>query len=178
MPAEPEADPAEVRLAEVRLAEAQLAEAQLAEHAERLAADVAAALPGWVERAVARRLREWGGAEAPPVIEQARRSGRAARDEIGPQLRAFLRQDVDEQRTTPLEIVRRAVRFPAGVLADAGVPPVVRDEVAERTIPDDVYDLAPAAWADVDEALTEPGLTWGAAKAYVVLGRRRAEGRR
>ena len=153
-------------------------EAELAEHAERLAAGVEAALPGWVERAVARRLREWGGAEPRPVLERAQRSGRAARDEIGPQLRAFLRQDVDGQRTTPLEIVRRAVRFPAAVLADAGVPPVVRDEVAERAIPDDVYDLAPGAWADVDDALTEPGLTWGAAKAYVVLARRRAEGRR
>ena len=93
-------------------------------------------------------------------------------------MRAFLGQDVDEQRTTPLQIVRRAVRFPTAVLADAGIPPVVRDEVAEARMPDDLYDLVPGAWADVDDALTEPGLTWGAAKAYVVLARRRAEGRR
>src|SRR3954469_15116964 len=138
--------------------ETELAEVRLAEHAERLAGGVEDALPGWVERAVARRLREWGTAEPSAVLEQARRSGRAAREEIGPQLRAFLRQDVDEQRTTPLEIVRRAVRFPAAVLADAGVPPAVRDGVAERAIPDDVYALAPVAWADVDDGLTEPGL--------------------
>ena len=136
------------------------------------------ALPGWVERSVARRLTADGGTVPPELAEQARRSGRAARDEVGPQLRALLRQDVDEQRTTPLEIVRRAVRFPAAVLAGAGVAPVARDEVAERVLPDDVYDLAPAAWADVDAALADPGLTWGAAKAFVVLARRRAEGRR
>ena len=31
---------------------------------------------------------------------------------------------------------------------------------------------------DLDPALHEPGLRWGAAKAHVVLARRRAEGRR
>jgi hypothetical protein len=31
---------------------------------------------------------------------------------------------------------------------------------------------------DVRPDLTEPGIAWGAAKAHVVLARRRAEGRR
>ena len=48
-----QAEPVETRLVEIRLAEV-----QLAEHADRLAGGVEAALPGWVERAVARRLRE------------------------------------------------------------------------------------------------------------------------
>ena len=180
MPADPEADLAEVRLAEARLAELQLAEVQLAEHAERLAADVEAALPGWVERAVARRLREWGGAEAPPVHRagSAVRSG-AARDEIAPAVaglpapgRRRAAHDAARDRA-PAPCASRPRSWPT-----LGVPPVVRDEVAEQAIPDDVYDLAPGAWADVDDALTEPGLTWGAAKAYVVLARRRSEGRR
>ena len=51
-----------------------------------------------------------------------------------------------------------------------------RDEFAERTFPDDVYDLSPASFADVDPALHEPGLMWGAAKAHVILHRRRSEG--
>ena len=66
----------------------------------------------------------------------------------------------------------------AQVLADAGVPPIVRDEFEERAFPDDVYGLAPASFADLDPALREPGLVWGAAKAHVVLARRRAEGLR
>ena len=36
-----------------------------------------------------------------------------------------------------------------------------------------VYDLAPANFADVDPALAEPGLLWGAAKAHVHLARHR-----
>jgi hypothetical protein len=60
------------------------------------------------------------------------------------------------------------------VLADAGVPPVHRDGAAERLFPDDVYDLTPASFADLDAAVHEPGLVWGAAKAHVILRRRRA----
>ena len=85
---------------------------------------------------------------------------------------------MDEQRTGPLAVIRTAVRYPTEVLAAAGVGPVQRDEFAERSFPDDVYDLAPASFADLDPALHEPGLVWGAAKAHVVLARRRAEGKR
>jgi hypothetical protein len=51
---------------------------------------------------------------------------------------------------------------------------VPRDEFSVRSFPDDAYDLSPASFADVDPALHEPGLAWGAAKAYVHLARRRA----
>jgi hypothetical protein len=67
----------------------------------------------------------------------------------------------------PLAIVREAVAHPTAVLARAGVPPVVRDEHAEQLFPDDAYDLTPGAFADLDPALHEPGLVWGAAKAHV-----------
>jgi hypothetical protein len=33
--------------------------------------------------------------------------------------------------------------------------------------PDDDYGLTPASFADIDPALAEPGLAWGAAKAWV-----------
>ncbi|MEO7555966.1 MAG: hypothetical protein ABIV94_05100, partial [Acidimicrobiales bacterium] len=75
-------------------------------------------------------------------------------------------------------LLRRAVRYPTAVLAAAGVPPVVRDAFAERAFPDDDYGLTPATFADVDPALHEPGLAWGAAKAHVHLSRRRTEARR
>ncbi|MEZ5227993.1 MAG: hypothetical protein R2710_15365 [Acidimicrobiales bacterium] len=58
------------------------------------------------------------------------------------------------------------------------VSPADRDPFAVQTFPDDLYDLAPATFADIDEALHEPGLMWGAAKAHVHLSRRRAEGLR
>jgi hypothetical protein len=95
-----------------------------------------------------------------------------------PALRQLLAADVDDQRTNPMAVLRGAVRYPTRVLQAAGVPAVVRDEFAERAFPDDLYDLAPATWADIDPALHEPGLTWSAAKAHTVLARRRAEGMR
>jgi hypothetical protein len=80
---------------------------------------------------------------------------------------------VADQRTNPLEIVRRSVVHPTRVLAAAGVAPVDRDEHARRIFPEDPYDLVPGAFGDLDPAVQEPGLLWGAAKAHVILRRRR-----
>jgi hypothetical protein len=89
-------------------------------------------------------------------------------------VRALLASDIDAQRTNPLSLLRGAVRYPTAVLRDAGVAPTgQRDEFAVRAFPDDVYDLAPATWTDVDESLQEPGIAWGAWKAYTHLSRRR-----
>jgi hypothetical protein len=74
-----------------------------------------------------------------------------------------------EQRTTPLEIVRSATREVTDVLASAGIPPVERDEFAERAFPDDEYDVTPASLADLgDEDLGPLQLAWGLAKAKVL----------
>lgn len=151
-------------------------EAALARYGERLADGVAVALPGWVERSVERLAVAWAGRLDPEVAEAARAAGAEARTEVAPRVRALLALDLDEQRTNPLALVRQAVRFPTAVLREAGVPPVERDEVAERQLPDDPYDLTPTSFADLDPALHEPGLEWGAAKAHVHLARRRAEG--
>ena len=96
----------------------------------------------------------------------------------GPGSAPFSATDVDQQWTNPLDLVRRAVSFPTDVLRKAGVAPVARDSFAVEVFPDDVYDLAPASFADVDPALSEAGIEWGAAKAHVVLNRRAREGRR
>jgi hypothetical protein len=147
-------------------------------YATALADAIDGALAGWVERSVRTRLEDWQGYVPDDMAAAARQAGQQARDEAGPQVRHLLATDVDQQSTTPLALLRRAVRFPTAVLERANVPPVVRDEFAERAFPEDRYDLAPATFADVDPALAEPGLAWGAAKAHVVLTRRRAEGRR
>jgi hypothetical protein len=137
------------------------------EFANVLADGIEAALPGWVERSVARLFEAWTG--RPPdhsVSEAATEAGQRARDDIGPRVRALLGSDVDEQRTTPLAIVRSAVRYPGEVLRAAGVPPVERDDFAVRSFPDDDYDLSPATFADLDPSLADAGLAWGAAKAF------------
>ena len=142
--------------------------------ATALADAVEAALPVWVERCVARRA---------PLLDADLRAatvvaGEQAAADVGAEVRTLLATDVDAQRANPLALLRRAVRYPTEVLRAAGAPPVPRDEFAERSFPDDVYDLSPATWSDVDPALQERGIVWGAAKAHVVLQRRRREGKR
>jgi hypothetical protein len=147
-------------------------------HARRLAEAIEAALPGWVERCVREVAEAWRPGLWVDLAGRAEAAGRAARSEVGPRVRELLGIDVDQQPTGPLDLCRSAVRYPTEVLAGAGVPPVERDEFAARVFPDDVYDLSPANFAAIDESVAEPGLVWGAAKAHVVLARRRAEGLR
>ncbi len=106
-----------------------------------------------------------GGPPDAAVVDAARDAGRRAAAEVGAEVRALLAADIDEQWTTPLSLLRAAVRYPTRVLEDAGVPPVERDPIQERLLPGDIYDLSPASFADVDPALAEPGMVWGAAKA-------------
>jgi hypothetical protein len=143
----------------------QAAEARLAQLADALADAIEAAIPGWVEVCVRRHR--------PHAIQADIDAAAAAAVADGmPRLRALLHADVDEQRTNPLAILRSLVRHPTEVLRAAGVQPVARDDFAVRAFPDDVYDLVPASFADVDPSLREPGLLWGAAKAHIVLRRR------
>ena len=142
------------------------------EQAAALADAIDDVLPRWVKRSVQRIIVAWRGKADPEVMAAAADAGRRARSEVGPRVRELLEADVDAQATTPLSILRGAVRYPTEVLLTAGVPPVARDEHQERLFPDDVYDLTPANFADVDPGLAEPGLAWGAAKAFTHLQRR------
>jgi hypothetical protein len=151
--------------------------ARLAGYARALADGVEAALPGWVARSVERVL----AAQGLPVGDDTRQlvveAGRRARDGVGPRVRRLLDADIDDQRTNPLAIIRGAIVHPTRVLQAAGARPVPRDAQAQRHFPDDLYDLTPGSFAEIDPSLHEPGLLWGAAKAHVHLRRRaRAEG--
>ncbi len=149
--------------------------AALVRHAAALADAIDVALVGWVERCVGDRWVAWSAQPLPPdVAAAAAAAGARALAQTGPALRALLATDVDAQRANPLAIIREAVVHPTEVLVEAGVPPVARDPQAERLFPEDVYDLSPASFADLHPSVHEPGLVWGAAKAHVILRRRRA----
>lgn len=152
--------------------------AALARHAAVLADGIEEAIGPWVQRSVNEVAGRWDPAVVSRLADAARDAGREATEQVAPQVRELLETDVDRQHTGPLALLRGAVSFPTAVLAAAGVPAVDRDEFTERAFPDDVYDLSPASFAELDPALHEPGLVWGAAKAHVVLARRRREGRR
>ncbi len=141
--------------------------------ADTLAAAVNAVVGGWVERSVARIMVAYAGAVPPVVADAARQAGAEATQSVGEELGRLLALDVEQQPTNPLSILRGAVRYPTAVLRAAGVPAVHRDEFRERAFPEDVYDLSPASWREIDESLQEPGIIWGAWKAKTVLDRRR-----
>jgi hypothetical protein len=150
----------------------------LAGHAAALADAVETAIPGWVDGSVRGVLAAQGIAVDPALADQIEAAARTAREEGSRRVRALLAADVDDQADNPLTVLRSLVRHPTAVLRGAGARPVARDEFSERHFPDDVYDLSPAAFSDVDPALHGPGIVWGAAKAHVHLTRRRREGKR
>jgi hypothetical protein len=133
---------------------------QMEELAQALIDAVDAALPRWVSTAVAMRL----GDVAP---REAHEAGERARAELVPRLRTLLAQDIDEQRTNPLAILRDAARYPTEVLRAAGVAPVERDDFQRERFPDDVYDLTPTAFAEFGPDVADAGVAWGAAKAWL-----------
>lgn len=129
------------------------------QHATALADKVDEVLPAWVERCIRSRLPAADDAAVAAAAAQAQR-------EVGAAVRALLMTDVDEQSANPLALLRDAVRYPTAVLRAAGVAPVERDDFSKDRFPDDVYDLTPASFADIDADLADLGLAWGAAKAF------------
>lgn len=145
-------------------------EQQLAAYGRALADAIAAAIPRWVIRQVRDVMEAQSGGCPPATLDEAAAAGGRAGEDIVPRVRQLLAADVDDQRTTPLAIIRGAVTYPTEVLKAAGAAPVARDRFAAQSFPDDVYDLTPAALADLDPddpGLAEAGLSWGAAKAFV-----------
>ena len=140
------------------------AQRAMAEHGRALAAGIEAALGGWVQRSVTRVLAAQGRPAGPDVLAAAHREGQRARAELGPRVRTALAADA-AATANPLAIVREAVPYPTRVLAEAGATAVARDPRQEALFPDDPYDLTPAAFADLDESLAEPGIAWGLARA-------------
>jgi hypothetical protein len=148
----------------------------LAGYAAVLADGIERSIGPWVERSVEIVCEKSGVMVTGKLRQQARTAGAEATAEIAPRVRALLALDIDEQRLGPLELLRSAVRWPTQVLRDLGIAAASRDESAKAMFPDDDYDLTPASFGDLDPALHEPGLVWGAAKAHVFLARRRAAG--
>lgn len=152
------------------------ADRALAEKADRLAEAIEAAVGPWLLGAIRRVVAAQRLAVDDDLVRAAEAAAEQAEADVGPKVRALLAADIDEQTTTPLALLREAVGPATAVLGEYGAVPVERDPFAVRAFPEDVYGLAPASFEDVAPELKDPGLEWGAAKAFVHLRRRRAEG--
>lgn len=133
------------------------------------------AVPGWIERLGVSRIAAAGRGASAQEREALRRAGEDVVDSIGSRLRAVLMADVDAGAGSPLAVLRTGLGPATETLRAMGVPPVARDEFAVDHFPDDVYDLSPASFADIDESLVEPGVVWGATRAHVHLRRRQID---
>lgn len=124
-------------------------------------------LCGWTEHNVVRIATAAGIADDDTLRSLALRAGQRCRDEVGPRVRELLEMDIDDQRSTPLVLLRGAVSHATDALSSLGVPEVRRDEFERRAFPDDLYGLSPATMSDLDESLGELALMWGAGKAHM-----------
>lgn len=141
-------------------------EDRLAEIAAELASMLRERVPGWLRRRAESIV---------PGIDPGRLEATlaATMEALGPELDRILSADVDAGAGTPLAAVRAATGDVTRLLVDCGAAVPARDAFDARAFPDDLFALGPAAFADIDPGLHEPGLRWGAARAHVHLRRRR-----
>jgi hypothetical protein len=132
-------------------------------------------VPVWLRRVAVTAARA-GGIDPAGVDDQIEAIVRSEADQLLSRLRVLLSADVDQQRTNPLSLFRDATSGITAMLSGLGVAPAGRDRFALERFPDDHYGLVPATWSDIDPALQEPGIAWGAWKAMTVLQRRRHGG--
>jgi hypothetical protein len=148
--------------------------ALLDEASAALLEGVRVALPTWSERSADFLLSAWGRLDAErrqQVVADARAAGERAAGRVAAELGELLALDPGEQRSTPLEIIRSAVAEPTAVLAEAGMPDVVRDPFDEQAWPDDRFGLVPRTLRDLDPDLAAVHFAWGIAKAAVLRAR-------
>jgi hypothetical protein len=120
---------------------------------------------------VVRTVLEVAGPAGADLADDARRAGDAATARVVGQLRALFGAPPEQQRSTPLEIVRTLRHEATAVLAGGGVPAVERDPFEVRSFPDDVYGIVPRSLVDLgDEELGPLLLAWGMGKALAIRG--------
>ncbi len=148
---------------------------RFARYGDELVDAIEGTLRPWIERRIREVARTQGGPDAvtEQLLADATAASAATHREVVPALRSLVQADAEAQRANPLHLLRDGVHHATVVLAEHDVPPVRRDRVQQETLPLDTYDLAPATWSDIDPSLVEPGIRWSAAKAHVVLSRRR-----
>lgn len=139
---------------------------QVLEAGTELADAIEEGLPAWINGCVEQRMTQAFGASTDEARLKAKHASERAVRELVPVIRDLLARDVDEQWTTPLALVREAVRYPTEVLAECKVPTVARDRFVGERFPNDVYALTPANLSELGENVADLAIIWGANKAW------------
>ncbi len=133
---------------------------QFAELSEEFFAALIDAYPAWL---TASAVAVAGATQVTALDEAVAESCRTAREKFD----LYLNTDLAEITTNPLSILRVSIAPVTAELARAGVLPVQRDPFLVDQFPADLYGLNPAIFGDLAEDLTELGIAWGAARAYL-----------
>jgi hypothetical protein len=150
------------------VAESEREAALLAEYASALSAAMIELVPKWIEAVIAARAPEPGSAATRDAVDRLRS---LAQTLTTTELSRLLESDIDDQWSSPLEIVRSLVPALTAELHELDAPAVPRDPRSIELMVQDVYAITPATFADIDPSLHPLGLAWGAAKAHVHLRR-------
>ncbi len=141
-------------------------------YATQLVDAAKAAVPRWIEQQISQRLPDPIDKQTSQQIQQL---AAEASTHIVAELEILVFTDIDQQRTTPLSILRQLVSTVTEVLDKHDTQRPRRDSQKAALYPDDIYDVTPANFAAFGADMHEAGIAWGAAKAYEHLHRRRQE---
>ena len=148
--------------------------ALLAQHTATLRDALAEKVPQWAATVVQALTPEPDSPESDEAVERVRTT---AETETVPELTRLLDTDIDAQWCSPLDVVRTLVPVLTDTLDQLGAAARPRDARSQELMPDDIYAITPATFADIHPSLHEPGLGWGAAKAHVHLRRHGTDAR-
>lgn len=127
--------------------------------------EVAAAFVEGYEGFVRRKVASLGGGAA--GLDDAIVAGRR---QLESDFEEWRHLPATAQRASPLELFRNALRLPTEALLDAGHPTAVRDEGSTRSLPGDVFDLAPMSSKEIGERAWLAHVAWGLTRAEEVAG--------
>ena len=136
-------------------------EVDIDELSDKLRRCIVAAVPGWMTRMSAAVL---GSQSIALRADEIAHMADEARQFVDLRLSELFAADVDQQRTTPLSILRDSVRYPNALLATQGATAFAAAGGSHFSQSEDPFHLMPASLADFGDEVHQAGLLWGAGK--------------
>jgi hypothetical protein len=140
-----------------------------------LFASVSEHLAPYIERRINERSPDSLYVDDPLYADAVSTVARQSAGKVLDRLHRLVIADIDDQPSTPLEVLRGFVPDATAFLAAHMVAPVGRDRFSWTRFPEDLYDLTPANLAALGDEVGDVSIIWGATKAFEHRKRHSAE---
>ena len=150
---------------------------ELEQYPQDLYDAVMAAVPHWILRRIEEVMKSGATEVSTQVMNEISEVSQQVQRTVESSLFELLSLDVDNQRQSPLHVIRTSINSATELLSRYEVPLPQRDEFETKAMPRDIFSIGPLTWKDLSEDVHEAGINWGAWKAAVVVSRRRSEGK-